>query len=163
MLGGLRLGGRLLRAGRATAMQFATAMDAATRATELPPVMAAGWKMVEGREALVKTYKFANFNECWQWMSAVALAAEKLNHHPEWSNSYDTVEVIWSTHDDTDLSIRNDTMLKENQSEKPKAFIYEKWCSHQDINLSDRDIKMAKWCDEAFKPFDKPAAQKESS
>jgi len=143
-------------------MVFATAMDAATRATELPPVLAAGWQMVEGREALVKEYKFANFVESWQWMSSVALASEKLNHHPEWKHNYDTVEVIWSTHDDTDLSIRNDSQLKADHSVTPKAFIASKWGGHCDIALSLRDIKMAKWCDDAFKIFEK-AGKKDAS
>jgi 4a-hydroxytetrahydrobiopterin dehydratase len=65
----------------------------------LEPLLAAGWKITEGRDAIAKTFTFANFVEAWGFMSRVALHAEKLNHHPEWFNVYRTVEVTLSTHD----------------------------------------------------------------
>ena len=58
-----------------------------------------GWTEVEGRDAITKTFEFSNFNEAFGWMSRVAMQAEKLNHHPEWSNVYKTVEVTLATHD----------------------------------------------------------------
>jgi len=58
-----------------------------------------GWKMVEGRSALQKSFKFSNFNEAFGFMSRVALMAEKMDHHPEWFNVYDRVDVVLSTHD----------------------------------------------------------------
>lgn len=58
-----------------------------------------GWAPVEGRDALKKTFKFKSFNEAWGFMSRVALAAEKLNHHPEWFNVYNRVRVQLTTHD----------------------------------------------------------------
>ncbi len=70
----------------------------------LEPLMATGWSMVDGREAIAKTFEFANFVEAFGWMSKVALAAEKLDHHPEWSNVYKTVEVTLTTHDAGGLS-----------------------------------------------------------
>ena len=45
-----------------------------------------GWELVEGREAIAKTFKFADFNEAFGFMSRVALKAEAMNHHPEWFN-----------------------------------------------------------------------------
>ncbi|PRX37069.1 4a-hydroxytetrahydrobiopterin dehydratase [Meinhardsimonia xiamenensis] len=69
------------------------------RARELQPLLEAGWRLVEGRDAIAKNYSFANFVEAFGWMTRVALWAEKLNHHPEWSNVYRTVEVTLSTHD----------------------------------------------------------------
>lgn len=58
-----------------------------------------GWSVAEGRDALVKTYKFANFADAFAWMTRIALVAEKLDHHPEWFNVYSRVEVTLSTHD----------------------------------------------------------------
>jgi 4a-hydroxytetrahydrobiopterin dehydratase len=58
-----------------------------------------GWAPAEGRDAIVKTFKFADFNAAFGWMTRVALAAEKLDHHPEWSNVYSKVEVLLATHD----------------------------------------------------------------
>ena len=63
-----------------------------------------GWEMVDGRDAIHKTYVFANFVEAFGFMTRAALWAEKLNHHPEWSNVYKTVEVTLTTHDTGGLS-----------------------------------------------------------
>lgn len=65
------------------------------------------WKMVEGRDAVVKTFKFKDFNEAWGFMSRVALAAEKADHHPEWFNVYNKVEITLTTHDAGGLSERD--------------------------------------------------------
>tara|TARA_B100001079_G_scaffold92630_1_gene79436 strand:+ start:54 stop:338 length:285 start_codon:yes stop_codon:yes gene_type:complete len=58
-----------------------------------------GWKLVKGRNAISKTFKFKNFTEAFGWMTSMALYAEKKDHHPEWFNVYSTVEVTLSTHD----------------------------------------------------------------
>ena len=68
-----------------------------------------GWQEVEGRDAICKTFTFRNFNQAFGWMSRVAMQAEKLDHHPEWSNVYKTVEVTLATHDAggiTDLDVK---------------------------------------------------------
>ena len=59
----------------------------------------AGWAEVPGRDAIHKSFKFADFNEAWSFMTRVALAAEKADHHPEWSNVYNKIEITLSTHD----------------------------------------------------------------
>lgn len=59
----------------------------------------AGWREVEGRDAIAKTFQFKSFNQAWGFMSRVALKAEQMNHHPEWFNVYNRVEVILATHD----------------------------------------------------------------
>ena len=59
----------------------------------------AGWKMVKGRNAITKTFKFKDFMQAFGWMTAMAIYAEKKDHHPEWFNVYSTVEVVLSTHD----------------------------------------------------------------
>jgi len=58
-----------------------------------------GWSLAEGREAIVKRFKFEDFAAAFGFMAGAALAAEKMDHHPEWSNVYDTVEVTLTTHD----------------------------------------------------------------
>ena len=64
----------------------------------------AGWAVQEDRDAIRKTFKFANFVEAWGWMSRMAIEAEKMNHHPEWLNVYNRVEVTLTTHDVDGLS-----------------------------------------------------------
>lgn len=58
-----------------------------------------GWSEVEGRDAISKTFTFKDFNQAFGFMTRTALVAEKMDHHPEWSNVYKTVEVTLSTHD----------------------------------------------------------------
>ena len=62
------------------------------------------WQAVEGRDAIRRVFTFANFNEAFGFMSRAALYAEKLDHHPEWSNVYKTVDVTLSTHSVDGLS-----------------------------------------------------------
>ena len=74
------------------------------RAKALATLTELGWTEVDGRDAIARTFEFANFVEAFGWMTRVAIWAEKMNHHPEWSNVYKTVEVTLSTHDVGGLS-----------------------------------------------------------
>jgi 4a-hydroxytetrahydrobiopterin dehydratase len=58
-----------------------------------------GWSAAEARDAIVKTFTFADFNAAFGFMTRVALMADKLDHHPEWFNVYNRVEVTLATHD----------------------------------------------------------------
>ena len=80
------------------------ALDTATRNEILDPLLKQGWSMVEGRDAIQKTFLFKNFIEAFGFMTQAAIIAEKMNHHPEWSNVYRTVEVTLTTHDANGLS-----------------------------------------------------------
>jgi 4a-hydroxytetrahydrobiopterin dehydratase len=57
-----------------------------------------GWVLEEGGAAIRKEFKFKNFSEAFAFMTRAALAAEKLDHHPEWSNVYNKVDVRLTTH-----------------------------------------------------------------
>ena len=74
------------------------------REAALKALSPSGWVEIEGRDAIAKTYVFGNFVQAFGWMTQAALLAEKLNHHPEWSNVYRTVEVTLTTHDAGGLS-----------------------------------------------------------
>ena len=62
------------------------------------------WTQLSERSAIYRQYQFQNFNQAWGFMCRVALVAEQLNHHPEWFNVYNRVEVTLSTHDAGGLS-----------------------------------------------------------
>lgn len=68
------------------------------------------WKPVDGRDAMSRVFQFRDFNEAFAFMTRVAMAAEKADHHPEWFNVYNRVEITLSTHDANGLTER-DTAL----------------------------------------------------
>lgn len=68
-----------------------------------------GWRAVEGRDAIQRSFRYADFNAAFGFMARVAMYAEKLDHHPEWTNIYNRVDVILTTHDAggvTELDVR---------------------------------------------------------
>ncbi|VDM58066.1 unnamed protein product [Angiostrongylus costaricensis] len=78
----------------------------------LRPILAQGWKTVEGRDAIRKEFQFKDFNEAFGFMTQVALKAEKMDHHPEWFNVYNKVDITLSTHDCNGLSQKDITLAK---------------------------------------------------
>lgn len=58
-----------------------------------------GWTAVAGRDAIAKSFKFADFKSAWSFMTKAALKAEQMDHHPEWFNVYNKVDVTLATHD----------------------------------------------------------------
>lgn len=75
-------------------MSRPTIIGAATALQDLD-----GWTAVSDRDAITKSYKLKDFNAAFGFMTRVALAAEKLDHHPEWFNVYNRVDITLSTHD----------------------------------------------------------------
>ncbi|RAK57281.1 4a-hydroxytetrahydrobiopterin dehydratase [Phenylobacterium deserti] len=75
------------------------------------------WSEVDGgRDAIRRSFRFADFNAAFGFMTRVALMADKLDHHPEWFNVYDRVDVVLSTHDAdgvTELDVRLATFMDE--------------------------------------------------
>lgn len=74
----------------------------AALAAELPQ-----WRMAAGRDALTRSFRFRDFSAAWGFMSRVALLAEAQDHHPEWSNVYNRIEIVLTTHDAGGLSARD--------------------------------------------------------
>ena len=72
----------------------------------------AEWQMVDGKDAIHRTFEFADFSEAWGFMSRVALIADAQDHHPEWFNVYNKVEITLTTHDADGLSQRDVKMAK---------------------------------------------------
>ena len=58
-----------------------------------------GWSFDAGRNGIAKSFKFADFGAAFAFMTRVALAAEKADHHPEWANVWNKVDILLSTHD----------------------------------------------------------------
>jgi 4a-hydroxytetrahydrobiopterin dehydratase len=90
------------------------------RQTRLAPLAETGWAAVPGKDAIRKVWKFRSFIEAWGFMSRAALVAEKANHHPDWTNRYNIVDVTLTTHSakgltqlDLDLAGAMDTLAPE--------------------------------------------------
>ena len=77
-----------------------------------------GWKMVDGRNAITKTFKFKDFMQAFGWMTSMAIYAEKKDHHPEWFNVYNTVVVTLSTHDSGGVTKLDLEMAQEMNKRK---------------------------------------------
>jgi 4a-hydroxytetrahydrobiopterin dehydratase len=75
------------------------------RSTQLAQLQ--GWQAVPGRDAIQRQFKFADFNEAFGFMTRVAIKAQEMNHHPEWFNVYQTVEITLSTHEANGLTERD--------------------------------------------------------
>lgn len=82
-------------------------MDQAAIAAHAPD-----WTLEDGGKAIVRDVKFANFRAAFAFMTEVALAAEKMNHHPEWSNVYNKVSIRLTTHDADALTDKDIALAK---------------------------------------------------
>ena len=84
-----------------------SAAERAALAEALP-----AWKLVEGRDAITRSFRFKDFSEAWGFMARVGLLAEAQDHHPEWFNVWNRVEITLSTHDAGGLSARDIRLAK---------------------------------------------------
>ena len=66
-----------------------------------------GWRLLPDRDAIARDFKFKDFGAAWGFMARVALLAERHDHHPEWSNVYNRVSIVLTTHDAGGLSERD--------------------------------------------------------
>ena len=80
------------------------------------------WSRTRDRDAIQRVFKFKNFSEAWGFMARVALLAEAQDHHPEWFNAYNKVDIILTTHDCEGLSER-DVRLAKSIDAVAKAII----------------------------------------
>jgi 4a-hydroxytetrahydrobiopterin dehydratase len=87
-----------------------TKLDAAARAAL--PALLPEWRMLDDRDAISRAFRFKDFSAAWAFMSRVALLAEKHDHHPEWSNVWNRVEITLSTHEAGGLSQRDVTLAQ---------------------------------------------------
>jgi 4a-hydroxytetrahydrobiopterin dehydratase len=71
-----------------------------------------GWQRLSGRDAIGKSYKFKHFRQAFAFMTEVAFLAEKADHHPEWSNVYNRVDIVLTTHDADGVSPRDIDLAK---------------------------------------------------
>ena len=85
----------------------------ADRPAILAELATQGWAEVEGRDAITKDFKFANFIEAFGWMTRAAILAQVADHHPEWSNTYNRVTVVLTSHDVKGLSARDTDLAKK--------------------------------------------------
>jgi 4a-hydroxytetrahydrobiopterin dehydratase len=85
-------------------------LDSATRAAFLRDFPE--WREVEGRDAIARLFQFQDFNQAFGFMARVALLAEKLDHHPEWFNVYNRIEVTLTTHDAGGVTEKDIAMAK---------------------------------------------------
>jgi 4a-hydroxytetrahydrobiopterin dehydratase len=71
-----------------------------------------GWSEVQGRDAITKSYRFADFNAAFGFMTRVALKADRMDHHPEWFNVYSKVDILLSTHDSGGVTAKDVELAK---------------------------------------------------
>ncbi|KAJ2953367.1 hypothetical protein O0L34_g957 [Tuta absoluta] len=87
--------------------KMADKLTSEDRTSLLQPLLNAGWKVQSNRDAIEKEFQFKDFNEAFGFMTRVALLAEKMDHHPEWFNVYNKLQVTLSSHDVNGLSKRD--------------------------------------------------------
>jgi 4a-hydroxytetrahydrobiopterin dehydratase len=76
------------------------------------PTTLPSWQPLPDRDAIVRELKFADFSAAWGFMSRIALIAERMDHHPEWSNTYNRVRIVLTSHDVNGLSSRDVEMAR---------------------------------------------------
>ncbi|KAI1394102.1 transcriptional coactivator/pterin dehydratase [Hypoxylon trugodes] len=96
----------------ATSAQFSAGVDETALTRSLEPLLASAgrggrWALIPGGEGLERNFKFKTFAKTWDFMTAVSLQCKLKNHHPEWSNVYNTTYIRWTTHNPKGLSAKD--------------------------------------------------------
>jgi 4a-hydroxytetrahydrobiopterin dehydratase len=118
------------------------------RVEQMNTLQSSGWKLVQGRDAIQKQFEFKNFEYAFRFMICVAADADRLDHHPEWTNIYNKVNVILTTHDCKGLS-RLDFQLANIMEAESIRLVAEsskdkEAYSLEDMQISDSPAKAAK-------------------
>lgn len=87
-------------------------LEGEARASALKELADQGWALLNDRDAIAKTYRFESFTAAFGWMTQAAILAEKAFHHPEWSNVYNRVEVVLTSHDAGGLTERDAALAR---------------------------------------------------
>lgn len=90
-----------------------TTLTRQERAEHLDPLLQSGWEIAPDRDAIHKTFTFRNFIDAFGFMTRAAIWAEKWNHHPEWSNVYNRVTVVLTTHDVDGISAQDAKLARK--------------------------------------------------
>ncbi|KAH7328117.1 pterin-4-alpha-carbinolamine dehydratase family protein [Stachybotrys elegans] len=104
---------RLLSAAATMQPRFAPGTDEPAVSAQLHPLLASSggrWTLASEGEALERSFKFKTFAKTWDFMTAVSLQCKMKNHHPEWSNVYNTTFIRWTTHSPKGLSAKDVTL-----------------------------------------------------
>ncbi|WP_407667899.1 4a-hydroxytetrahydrobiopterin dehydratase [Paraburkholderia acidipaludis] len=96
---------RARRARFTTGVEMINRLTSEERVSQLAELH--GWQAVAGRDAIQRTFRFADFNEAFGFMTRVAIKAQEMDHHPEWFNVYNRVEITLSTHEANGLTSRD--------------------------------------------------------
>jgi pterin-4a-carbinolamine dehydratase len=87
-------------------------LEGEERVTKLAELFVDGWTMLDGRDAIYKEFVLKNFNQAFGVMTRVAMQAEKMDHHPEWFNVYNKIQITLSSHDVQGISDRDIILAK---------------------------------------------------
>jgi len=102
-----RLKGRYFSTSSIQNRKMVTKLSQSEKSSHLEPLLEKGWTMVKDRDAIYKEFMFKDFNQAFGFMTRVALKADKVDHHPEWFNVYNKVQITLATHDCGGLSMRD--------------------------------------------------------
>lgn len=91
---------------------MADPMSDSDRAAPLAAAEARGWRLSQDGAAIAKRFTFRDFSEAFGWMARAALLAEKMDHHPDWTNVYNRVDVTLTSHDAGGLTQRDFTLAE---------------------------------------------------
>lgn len=100
-----------------------------------------GWNFVQEAHAIRKDFEFQGFDEAWGFMTRVAMAAEKMNHHPDWRNVYNRVEITLTTHDADGVTHKDIALAEKIESFLKGITLYEEQKAPTSLNTEVSDFE----------------------